>query len=338
MKADKVFLCMLVFSGLVLCAFPIGSAAQANDTISDPINDVFSMLEEDEILTIDESEFVDIDNIDVTEISYTVTDSQIRVDITVAGVIEDRGNLSELSPEGGEPDMTSFDMDSIVYRVIVETDVDAYYMSYSNGTVNVSDGYLTTYFSDSASFSKSGDTLTMTVDVDTSDETFENVTGVVEYYRIKIDLNDPIFTDPDADVDFDDLGFAYFQDIIPNPSLELYTAEADTTVAEVGQEVVFEGNVIPATGLPPYTYTWDFGDGSSGTGQNVTHSYSEAGTYTYELTISDANGDTDSWDDTIEIVGASGGDEEGGGMTTFIIIIAVVVIAGGAAIVFIMRR
>jgi len=34
-------------------------------------------------------------------------------------------------------------------------------------------------------------------------------------------------------------------------------------------------------------YTWDFGDGSNGTGVQVTHTYSEAGTYNITLTVTD---------------------------------------------------
>ncbi|MDP6156819.1 MAG: PKD domain-containing protein [Candidatus Thermoplasmatota archaeon] len=37
-------------------------------------------------------------------------------------------------------------------------------------------------------------------------------------------------------------------------------------------------------------YTWDFGDGSSGSGAHVTHSYSEVGTYNITLTVIDNNG------------------------------------------------
>ncbi|MGA1841632.1 MAG: PKD domain-containing protein [bacterium] len=36
-----------------------------------------------------------------------------------------------------------------------------------------------------------------------------------------------------------------------------------------------------------WRYEWDFGDGSTGTGQNITHSYCAAGTYTVTLTVYD---------------------------------------------------
>jgi len=37
----------------------------------------------------------------------------------------------------------------------------------------------------------------------------------------------------------------------------------------------------------PLTYSWDFGDGSNGTGQTVTHVYNAAGTFNVTLTVND---------------------------------------------------
>lgn len=57
-------------------------------------------------------------------------------------------------------------------------------------------------------------------------------------------------------------------------------------------EVVFSARV---TGTGSFTYTWDFGDGSSATTQNPRHTYASAGDYTVQLTVTDPNsGLTDS--------------------------------------------
>lgn len=42
-------------------------------------------------------------------------------------------------------------------------------------------------------------------------------------------------------------------------------------------------------GIPPYSYYWTFGDGSSSTSQYPSHSYASAGTYTVTLTVSDSD-------------------------------------------------
>jgi PKD repeat protein len=46
----------------------------------------------------------------------------------------------------------------------------------------------------------------------------------------------------------------------------------------------------PAGGLQPYAYAWTFGDGGAATTQAPTHTYTAAGTYTPEVTVTDANG------------------------------------------------
>ncbi len=63
--------------------------------------------------------------------------------------------------------------------------------------------------------------------------------------------------------------------------------------------IQFYGSAIG--GKPPYTYNWDFGDETSNIeGQNPTHKYIEAGTYTVELTVIDSNNDVAT--DTVQVV------------------------------------
>lgn len=51
--------------------------------------------------------------------------------------------------------------------------------------------------------------------------------------------------------------------------------------------ISFEANALNGAGAP-YSYAWDFGDGSTATGKTVEHTYLTAGTYTVTVTITDA--------------------------------------------------
>lgn len=55
-------------------------------------------------------------------------------------------------------------------------------------------------------------------------------------------------------------------------------------------------------GLLPYTWHWDFGDEQTSTEQNPSHTYQTSGTFTIELTVTDDNGLSDSFSQTLKIV------------------------------------
>jgi PKD repeat protein len=57
---------------------------------------------------------------------------------------------------------------------------------------------------------------------------------------------------------------------------------------KIGQTVTFTGTVI--SGTLPVTYTWDFGDGSEGTGAVVTHQFPITVPQTYTVTLTAENG------------------------------------------------
>ena len=51
-----------------------------------------------------------------------------------------------------------------------------------------------------------------------------------------------------------------------------------------GESVAFEGNITSSGGGGPITFTWSFGDGSSGIGQSLPHVYSFSGVYAVMMT------------------------------------------------------
>jgi PKD repeat protein len=64
------------------------------------------------------------------------------------------------------------------------------------------------------------------------------------------------------------------------------TAMATPANASSGTVISFSGTA--SGGVPPYAYTWSFGDGTGSTGQNVSHSYSVAGNYTVVFCVNDS--------------------------------------------------
>ena len=49
------------------------------------------------------------------------------------------------------------------------------------------------------------------------------------------------------------------------------------------------------------SYSWNFGDGTTGTGEDIVHTYSEAGNFTVTLTVADKGGNEDEETTTIEV-------------------------------------
>jgi PKD repeat protein len=75
------------------------------------------------------------------------------------------------------------------------------------------------------------------------------------------------------------------------PVMLIATAAASVLTFNAGSSTTFSGSAT--NGTSPYTYVWNFGDGSAiSTLQNPVHTYAIAGTYTAILTVTDSVGST----------------------------------------------
>jgi len=76
------------------------------------------------------------------------------------------------------------------------------------------------------------------------------------------------------------------QTSIAYPSLPLV---ANFTFAQSPNETITYAAIV-CGGTPPFSYHWDFGDGTTGTGGGVNHHYTPSSTYVVTLTVTDSNG------------------------------------------------
>jgi PKD repeat protein len=63
---------------------------------------------------------------------------------------------------------------------------------------------------------------------------------------------------------------------------------ANTVNAATGEKILFIPDI--AGGFTPYSYSWDFGDGTTSTEANPIHKYEKPGSYTVSLTVTDDRG------------------------------------------------
>ena len=300
MKIGKILILAMTICCLLIVSSIQVTALEKSETMEDSTEDVISFNYFDlteEIVT--ENEYIEVDNIDITKVEYTITDETIEFSIEVAedGMIEDRGSFDQLYMDPTDP-FASLNTDAIEYSFLLLTSKDTYAISYVNNSCRIVDSDdAITNLSDS-DFSVNDNVLTVAFDWDTNDETFEDAYAQTLYSRMILDID---AMDGSEGLDnLDDLGIVVLMDKAPNGPLYISYAEPDIDLAEVGVPVNFSG--LAVDGLPPHEYQWEFGDGETSSEQNPTHTYDEAGEYDYTLTVTDAEGASESLSGSIEIV------------------------------------
>jgi hypothetical protein len=309
--------------GLLLCSFLVVSIspsviAEGPYTITDTTGDVINY-DTGEIAT--SSPNIDIDNIDIVEMTYSRQDTSVTLTLEVNGSIENRGSISDL-----ESDVA----DVAIYSLMIynSNSNESYAVYYINNECQIT--YQSTEETKNitaSDFLVSDSTITVSFDLLSNDETYDNIYAETSYYKMSDAENEYLY---DAAPDLTTLDV-----IIDAPS-----------DGRTGESIVFSGGV--SGGTPPYSGLWDFADGATSTDQNPIHSYAEAGTYEVTLSVIDAGGNEGSDYFTItisdgepsndgDIDGKQDGESSNSGLIAFVAIIAVIVI-GIAIIVYILRR
>ncbi len=76
---------------------------------------------------------------------------------------------------------------------------------------------------------------------------------------------------------------------------------ATPTSGESPLPVSFDASCSSDANGDNLTFSWDFGDGNTGTGSSATHTYASDGLFTAILTVTDSNGDSDTYSTTIGV-------------------------------------
>jgi len=323
MKLNNLWILTMVVSSLVVLAS--FSVEAADETITDGIEDVSSVNLTGETTVITYSPDIEVDNIDLTQATYTQQGTQVTLTMQVAGVIENRGKIIDYYSEDF---LDSFN--AVEYIFTLTTSAQDYIVSYSNRTGQITKGAENPTNLTPSDFSVAGDTLTVYLSLDSAGETYDNLS--VESTFIKFNYSS-------LNEEMDPSLFVYLSDLAPNPALLIYEAYAPN-IGNVGETIQFNASIQPLTGQPPYTYHWAFGDGATSTALNPTHVYTKAGEYTYTFTVTDQTDATQSETGTITI--SSEGNSNGGSgsnqMLIFLAILAVIIVVGIVIIIWIIRR
>jgi gliding motility-associated-like protein len=76
---------------------------------------------------------------------------------------------------------------------------------------------------------------------------------------------------------------------LQNPSVGIIISGDNTGCFDGGKTINFQAD-FSTQYAPAVAYQWNFGDGQTGSGQNVSHNYTSAGSYNVSVTVTDDNG------------------------------------------------
>jgi hypothetical protein len=263
---------------------------------------------------------VDDDEDDILDISFNYV-SRPNIDIKEVSCAQD-GNEVVLKLKLVEGGIIK-DSDDIVYSFLLTTTDDLYSIGYVNTECLATDGNENEIDVEDCS-GAGGNELQIIFILPGDNEECTEVTGAT--LEINLATED------------------YFMDSAPDEDLDFLEVDiSGPTTGKTGNALQFSGSA--SEGTPPYTYTWDFGDGGTSDSQNPTHTYDTAGTYEVYLLVLDSEEKEGVALSTVTITGTeitsnsnNDNSDSGSGLTIFIVLIMVIVIVGVLILIFVIRR
>lgn len=98
--------------------------------------------------------------------------------------------------------------------------------------------------------------------------------------------------------------------VVQLPAAPTIVATASVTSGTVPLTIEFASTTT--AGLAPFTYSWDFGDGTTGTGSSTSHTYTTAGSFDAKVIVTDSRERSSSDSVQITATAASSGNPGGG--------------------------
>jgi PKD repeat protein len=302
MKMGKMLLILVAVSSLLFVQSTQVKALEANGVIEDIAGDVVNIYSGD---VINEHEYIEVDNIDIIEIEYEIRDNEIELSMTLQGNIENRGSMGDLDEV---ENAQSFDINAVFYNFYLEFSDDSLMVTYCNNSARF-ESFLSGIVNLSESdIILSQNSVTITFDYDTTNQNFSEITADSQF--VQINLDDILELNELDEDEWDDV-MSMLADNVPNGPLEAYIF-IDQDLFETDVTIEFEGYV--SGGYPPYSYHWDFSDGSTSTEKTPIHSFDSPGVYEISFVVTDSQGESYSDSYEIEILGEDTQDTPGFGV------------------------
>lgn len=111
---------------------------------------------------------------------------------------------------------------------------------------------------------------------------------ILEPKASDLELQDVVLANPDQRIDANVVG----GNVTFAPNAPPVAEAGDDRSARVGEEISFDGSASTDADGTVETYSWNFGDGNTGDGAQVTHVYANTGSFNVTLTVTDDDGDT----------------------------------------------
>ncbi|HUU27712.1 MAG TPA: PKD domain-containing protein [archaeon] len=128
-------------------------------------------------------------------------------------------------------------------------------------------------------------------------------------------------------------GVITIQSLVPANQAPVASFTATPESGEPPLEVDFDASGSSDADGSISTYTWDFGDNTTGSGVTVSHTFDNAGSYTVTLTVTDNEGAAGTLSKTIEVRTAGAfkkGDVNRDGKTNIFDLLSLLAILGGS--------